>query len=52
MTWLMRWLNRSITTLNYMSQLLDIYIALYNIITKGINCINVTTIKYKIITPQ
>ena len=27
-------------------------INLYNIITKGINCIGVTKIKYKMITPQ
>ena len=27
-------------------------INLYNIIIKGINCIGVTTIKYKMITPQ
>ena len=37
MTWLMRWLNRSIATLNSTSRFLDIYIDVKHIIMDNVN---------------
>ena len=37
MTWLMRWFNRSIATLNSTSRFLDIYIDVKHIIMENVN---------------